>query len=352
MAPPQAGLGRGGRSDAAGHEHPALAEREHPIAYALSPSDPAHLRQCLGRFATGVTIIATRDADGRRIGLTANSFNALSLDPPLILWSLSARAASVAAFRAQRHFAISVLSVGQIALARRFASRVADRFAGVAVHDGVDGVPLIDGALAWFECERRSESLQGDHWLFIGEVRRCAAADGSPLVFRHGEFAAVGALLPAPAPAAEPAGLEPGAGPFYEEYLPYLLARAGHQLAGRFQRQLDRHGLSLLAWRVLAALSSRDDWTIAELARVSLAQPAAVSRQLAALLRRQLVSRRVDPADARRVRIRLTARGRAKLGPVLQDAAAFNLSVLAEYPPEVLTGMKHWLQRMIANHAD
>src|SRR5690606_15106517 len=122
------------------------------------------------------------------------------------------------------------------------------------------------GALAWFECERRTQALHGDHWLFIGEVKRSAATDGSPLIFRHGEFAVADSLqsqaadpssegawratgapsaaasranLPgAPAgaatPATEPGGLEPGDQPFYEEYLPFLLARAGHQVEAGF----------------------------------------------------------------------------------------------------------------------
>ena len=154
------------------------------------------MRQCLSRFATGVTIVATRAPDGRFVGLTANSFNSLSLDPPLILWSLAAAATSLDVFKGQRFFSVSVLSVEQVDIARRFATRMPDRFHGVAVHEGLDGIPLIDGALAWFECERRTQVLHGDHWLFVGEVKRCAAADGSPLIFRHGEFAIADSLQP------------------------------------------------------------------------------------------------------------------------------------------------------------
>ncbi len=316
------------------------------------------MRQCLSRFATGVTVIATRAQDGRYVGLTASSFNSLSLEPPLILWSLASTAASLEVFKGQRFFSVSILSVEQVDLARRFAARVPDRFEGVAVHEGLDGIPLIDGAVGWFECERRTQYQHGDHWLFIGEAKRCAAADGSPLVFRHGEFASAGALdapagvppLASPAGGREPEGFEPGDQPFYEEYLPFLLARAGHHVASGFNRQLQRHGLGLLSWRVLAALSSRDDWTIGELSAASLAKQPTISKLIDRLVRQGIVARRIDPADARRALVSLTPKGHADIAPVLQDAAAFNLSLLTDYPPETLTSLKRLLRDIIARH--
>jgi flavin reductase (DIM6/NTAB) family NADH-FMN oxidoreductase RutF/DNA-binding MarR family transcriptional regulator len=329
----------------------------HPTHRAIPPSDPSHMRQCLSRFATGVTVIATRAQDGRYVGLTASSFNSLSLEPPLILWSLATTAASLEVFKGQRFFSVSILSVEQVDLARRFATRMVDRFEGVAVHEGLDGIPLLDGAVGWFECERRTQYQHGDHWLFIGEVKRCAAADGSPLVFRHGEFASVGVLAASPAPALpspagglEPEGFEPGDQPFYEEYLPFLLARAGHHVAGGFNRQLQRRGLGLLSWRVLAALSSRDDWTIGELSAASLAKQPTISKLIDRLVRQGIVGRRIDPADARRVLVSLTPRGHADIAPVLQDAAAFNLSLLTDYPPETLSSLKRLLRDIIARH--
>ena len=162
----------------------------HPTESALAPDDPRHLRACLGAFATGVTIVTTRANDGGFIGLTANSFNSLSLDPPLILWSLGLRANSAPVFRNATHFAVNVLAEGQVDLAQRFAKPVPDRFAGVSVHAGLGGAPLIDGAIAWFECVARTHYEHGDHLLFIGEVKRCAVAEGSPLIFTRGRFAA------------------------------------------------------------------------------------------------------------------------------------------------------------------
>ncbi len=146
------------------------------------------LRQALGRFATGVTVITTHADDGRRIGLTANSFNSLSLEPALVLWSLGVTQGSSAIFKSSAHFAINILSAGQIELSRRFASPVEDRFAGVdCVQDGL-AAPLIKGCAAWLICRQRQHIQLGDHLLFIGEVEQLGTADEPPLLFHDGNY--------------------------------------------------------------------------------------------------------------------------------------------------------------------
>jgi len=147
------------------------------------------LRQTLGRFATGVTVITTRTDDGRSIGLTANSFNSLSLDPALVLWSLGTTQGSSGIFRRSSHFAINILSAAQIELSRRFSSQVEDRFAGVdCVQDGL-AAPLIKGCAAWLICRQRQHFELGDHVLFIGEVEQLGTADEPPLLFHDGNYA-------------------------------------------------------------------------------------------------------------------------------------------------------------------
>lgn len=157
-----------------------------------SPSAPftSHeLRGALGRFTTGVTIITTRNADGVPVGLTANSFNSVSMHPPLVLWSLSMQAGTFAVFRNCSHFAIHVLSAEQRALAERFAARGVDRFADVAWREGQGGVPLLEGCVATFECASRQGVDAGDHRIFIGEVLSCAQdPERRPLVFHSGHF--------------------------------------------------------------------------------------------------------------------------------------------------------------------
>jgi len=160
------------------------------IRQALPPAfSSAEFRSALGMFATGVTIVTARTNAGALVGLTANSFNSVSMTPPLVLWSLSKKAASMPAFSAGSHYAINILSAQQQDLARQFASQSADRFQGVHFSPGSAGAPLIDGAAATFECFNRSRYDEGDHVIFVGEVERCSHQTGaSPLLFHGGKF--------------------------------------------------------------------------------------------------------------------------------------------------------------------
>ncbi|MDR6534392.1 flavin reductase (DIM6/NTAB) family NADH-FMN oxidoreductase RutF [Variovorax soli] len=146
-------------------------------------------REALGMFATGVTIVTARAANGRLVGLTANSFNSVSLDPPLVLWSLARSAASMAALSTGSHYAVNILAADQKDLAERFATKDVDRWADVAFTEGVGGAPVLAGAAASFECFNRSRYDEGDHVIFVGEVERCGhRAGASPLLFHGGHF--------------------------------------------------------------------------------------------------------------------------------------------------------------------
>jgi flavin reductase (DIM6/NTAB) family NADH-FMN oxidoreductase RutF/2-polyprenyl-6-methoxyphenol hydroxylase-like FAD-dependent oxidoreductase len=150
--------------------------------------DARDYRRALGQFATGVTVVTTRAADGRRIGLTVNSFSSVSLDPPLVLWSLVRSATNFAEFSVATHFAVNVLGAGQHHLSRQFSTPLADRFAGVEYTEGPAGCPLLAGVIAHFVCRivRRYEG--GDHVIFLGEVEEYKWFDGEPLVFHSGRY--------------------------------------------------------------------------------------------------------------------------------------------------------------------
>ncbi len=164
--------------------------------------DSGHFRGALGRFATGVTIITTsspdRDGTPRLLGFTANSFNSVSLDPPLVLWSLALAAASLPVFRDNSHYAVNVLASDQIELSRLFGTRssqrsadddvAGSRFDGIAWREGACGAPILDGCCAWFECFNRSRYEEGDHVIFVGEVERCDFSAREPLVFQGGKY--------------------------------------------------------------------------------------------------------------------------------------------------------------------
>lgn len=161
-----------------------------PAHQARAPNfDTPQFRQALGMFATGVTIVTARTAQGELVGLTANSFNSVSLTPPLVLWSLSKAAGSMAAFSAGSHYAINILAADQQDLARQFAARGIDRYRDVAFDTGAQGAPLLHGAVATFECFNRSRYEEGDHVIFVGEVEHCSYRPGaSPLLFHGGQF--------------------------------------------------------------------------------------------------------------------------------------------------------------------
>jgi flavin reductase (DIM6/NTAB) family NADH-FMN oxidoreductase RutF len=153
------------------------------------------LRDALGRFATGVTVVTTCSPEGRLQGVTVNSFSAVSLDPPLVLWSLRRNAPSRPGFAASGHFAVNVLSADQAGIARRFAQAHSDKFEGIACRSGLGGCPLIDGALAIFECSVAQQIEGGDHIIFLGGVNRSIRHAGDPLVFNAGRFCTTAPLL-------------------------------------------------------------------------------------------------------------------------------------------------------------
>jgi 3-hydroxy-9,10-secoandrosta-1,3,5(10)-triene-9,17-dione monooxygenase reductase component len=151
--------------------------------------DPHHFRQALGAFPTGVTIITTVDAAGNDVGVTANSFNSVSLDPPMVLWSLGRTSSNFDTFIAARHFAVHVLASHQEALASRFSRKDIDRFAGLTVQRGAGGIALLDDCVAHFECRTAFQYEGGDHVIFVGEVLNFQHCQHEPLVFKRGRFA-------------------------------------------------------------------------------------------------------------------------------------------------------------------
>lgn len=169
-----------------------------PAALAASTaatSDARALRTALGQFATGVTVITTCAPDGRFVGLTANSFGALSLDPPLISWALRQSSAALPVFRGVSRFVVNVLAESQVEVSRLFASAAPDKFSQVAHAQNADGLPLLHGAAAWFECRRLSHQDTGDHCLFIAEVERYSHAEFAPLLFHAGGYFTLGSRL-------------------------------------------------------------------------------------------------------------------------------------------------------------
>lgn len=160
--------------------------------HSYESGDTLSLRQALGEFATGITVVTARAETtdgGQWVGLTVNSFASVSLDPPLVLWSLGLGAASLKVFQTCKHFAVNVLAADQIELSQRFAQPQADKFAGLECATGNGGTALLPGCCAWFECRCVARHEGGDHLILIGEVERFRRAPREPLLYHRGAYA-------------------------------------------------------------------------------------------------------------------------------------------------------------------
>ena len=160
--------------------------------------DAQAFRDALGTFVTGVTIVTARDDDGRPFGLTANSFNSVSLDPPMVLWSLSLQSRSLPVFRDAESWAVHVLAADQQDMSDRFARPGNGKFAGLDAGDGPEGAPLIAGSAARFGCRARFEYEGGDHAIFLGEVVDFDRREAEPLIYHGGRY---GRVMQAPSTA-------------------------------------------------------------------------------------------------------------------------------------------------------
>ncbi len=151
--------------------------------------DPADFRQFLGRFATGVTVVTLHLPDGQPAGMTANSLASVSLDPPLVSVCIDHAAELYKNLLAAPGFVINVLEASQESLSRRFATKHLDRFDGVGYHTAPGGQPVLEGVIAWIECEPHATFPGGDHTIVVGRVRRGGTTDGTPLVYFRGGYA-------------------------------------------------------------------------------------------------------------------------------------------------------------------
>jgi flavin reductase (DIM6/NTAB) family NADH-FMN oxidoreductase RutF len=169
-------------------KHPTSPDPTTEFASDSSSIDPRDFRNALGTYATGVTIITAATADGKPYGLTCNSFTSVSLNPPLVLWSLLIYSQGMSIFQNASHFAVNVLGVSQQALATKFANSSTDRFAGVAWTPGLGGAPILADSVANFQCRAVNRYYGGDHVIFLGAVEAYAYNRQEPLLFARGGY--------------------------------------------------------------------------------------------------------------------------------------------------------------------
>ncbi|MHA7834961.1 MAG: flavin reductase [Algiphilus sp.] len=303
--------------------------------------DAREFRRALGSFATGVTIITTRDASGEPVGLTVNSFNSVSLNPPLVLWSLANNAMSLPAFRDAEYWAVHILSTDQEDLSTRFAKRGENKFADLDIESGLGGIPLLQGCTARFQCRTASSYQGGDHLIFIGEVADYDHSENPPLVFHGGRYAH----------ATQRVNSKPGepylAGSFGEDFLGYLLGRSHFRFFSRIRPHLTEAGLSDEEFYVLSAMTLKPQMTAADLDKLTAGVLYHCCEQtLGSLIDRGLLTRASNKDGA--PCFHLTDSGRELALQLISVAKAVESQVLAGLGPDEDTVLKSLLNQLLA----
>lgn len=305
--------------------------------------DPQAFRAALGTFTTGVTIITTGTSADERVGITANSFNSVSLDPPLVLWSLAKNARSLEAFSRAKHWNVHVLAADQEDLSGRFARQGEDKFAGIELDEGISPVPLLKDCTARFQCRTAFSYDGGDHVIFIGEVLAYDRSERPPLVFQSGQYA-----LAARRPREEVrlAANPPPDCSYTEDLLGYLLGRAHYQMLYLLRRLLEAHTLDERSFFVLSILSIRDNLTLAEVnAFIAYTGMQATADSMSALEQQRLVATETHAGTTRFV---LTADGREASLRQIALAKAVEEDLADKLGPGDAMALKLLLKRLVA----
>jgi len=303
--------------------------------------DTKLFRRCVGQFATGVTVITAQIGD-ERVGVTANSFSSLSLDPPLVLWSIARSSRSFAAFQKAAHFAINVLSTDQLALSQGFSSSATDKFAGVRWQPGSTGAPVLDGVVARIECRVHAKIDGGDHVIIVGHVEGFERFDGDPLLFVQGRYGIAidhpsarvsgpGAAVPIPLRAQAD-----GSQLFFR-----LLYQAFYAMSETFDEHRRAENMNLVSLRVLVGAYETPGITLESLARIMhIARPDANDAA------DELIERGDLLRDAEG-KLSLTAQGRQRREAIAQRELEFERRQMAALPEAEVACARRLLTRLI-----
>jgi flavin reductase (DIM6/NTAB) family NADH-FMN oxidoreductase RutF/DNA-binding MarR family transcriptional regulator len=252
---------------------------------SAAPLDPRAFRRALGNFATGVTIVTAATADGQKVGVTANSFNSVSLDPPLVLWSIDKRSGSYEVFEQAEHFAVNILSADQIDLSNHFARPSDDKFAGVVHEAGDGGAPLFPDCAARFQCEKHQQVDGGDHWILIGKVLAFDDFGRSPLLYHQGAYSMV---LPHTRMTEKSEGQAPSSAfqGRLSDNLYYLMTQAVRSYQSNYQPRQLSTGLRTSEARMLMVLENDAGLSLCDLLR-EVAMPVREIEQAVDILKRK-----------------------------------------------------------------
>ncbi|WP_428035089.1 flavin reductase [Amphritea sp.] len=304
-----------------------------------SAFDPKDFRRALSQFPTGVTVITTLDADGKPVGVTASSFNSVSMDPVLVLWSIDKGAHSLPAFENAKHFAVNVLGKDQVSTSNNFASRGEDKFANAAYTAGLGGSPILDDYAAQFECKTWAVYEGGDHLILVGEVVNYRYNDSvEPLVFARGSYA-ISSQHPEMNISQASSSQEDD---FVGSYLLYLLRVAYQGFSSELYPKLKQHhDITPEEWRILARMVSSPEIDTQELAERVMQPEVAFNQTISWMAEKGLVE--VSGSTAR-----ITAKGSEVGEKMKQLALAEEARLLASIPSDQTEQLKQNLKTLIS----
>lgn len=296
--------------------------------------DPRDLRRTFGQFPTGVTVITTQKDDGELVGCTASSFNSVSVDPPLVLWSVDKGGLGAETFKNAEYFAVNILSRDQIDLSNKFASRGEDKFSGVDWKPGKGGSPILKGCAAYFHCKTWSVNEGGDHWIIVGEVEQYERVESlSPLVFSQGSYSVA---MQHPNGSGNKA-MSNGEGTELGEYLLYLLRVSFSNSSASFYPLINaQFGITPEQWRMITLLSSNGEMSVADAAACTL-QPIEAFKDAALLLE----NRGYLVLDG--VSLALTKSGSELAEQLFAAARVHEKSLLASFSEDEIKALKNAL---------
>jgi flavin reductase (DIM6/NTAB) family NADH-FMN oxidoreductase RutF/DNA-binding MarR family transcriptional regulator len=300
-------------------------------------ADPRAFRRCLGQFPTGVTVITTV-WQGKPVGVTANSFSSLSLDPPLVLWSIALTSGSCPAFRHAGHFAVNILKADQIDFSQRFSTPAEDKFKDVEWQPGCLGSPTLPDVLVLIECATETVLAGGDHIILVGRVKRYARFPGSPLLYAQGRYAVAEdhpRLLVDPAPSSSAGGKRQ----VQDLRLIGLLAYVERYASDAFDQYRQSEGVNLAQSRTVFALSIAGALSMEEIVRHTSLPPASIEDALPGLVDRHFVAAN-DGAYT------LTDAGRALYSRLTAHVERFESEYLTGIAKQDITATRRVLEQL------
>lgn len=306
---------------------------------ATNEFDAREFRNALGTFTTGVTIVTTLAENGDRVGLTANSFNSVSLDPPMVLWSLAKTSGSLDVFKQAKHWAVHILADDQDNLSNTFAKKGMDKFEGIDCAEGIGGIPLLPGCTAVMQCKTEYAYEGGDHIIFVGRVLDFARQEKKPLVFLQGRYAVA---------AGKPSLEEVQSATitsFSSNALDYLLPRAHYQIYMRVRAHHESLGLNDPQYFVLCSLSAQNYRAHGEInAMFSITGHKITQGDIDSLVDRKLITTQHQDNE---LMLSLTEDGKDLAMKVIAHSKSIEADILGQFEIWEAVQLKSLLRRLV-----